>query len=134
MNYTYILTCADGTFYCGWTNDLDKRLKVHNQGKGAKYTKPRRPVVLSYYEAFETKQEAMSREYAIKHMSRAEKEHLIKKNGFPEDKLTLRLLPKLHKEKKNTACGMKSLISYQKQCSLYLYPIKPYATKRYIIT
>ena len=35
MNYTYILTCADGTFYCGWTNDLDKRLKVHNQGKGA---------------------------------------------------------------------------------------------------
>lgn len=82
MNYTYILTCADGTFYCGWTNDLDKRLKVHNQGKGAKYTKPRRPVVLSYYEAFETKQEAMSREYAIKHMSRAEKEHLIKKTGF----------------------------------------------------
>ena len=67
---------------CGWTNDLDKRLKVHNQGKGAKYTKPRRPVVLSYYEAFETKQEAMSREYAIKHMSRAEKEHLIKKTGF----------------------------------------------------
>ena len=50
MNYTYILTCADGTFYCGWTNDLDKRLKVHNQGKGAKYTKPRRPVVLSHYE------------------------------------------------------------------------------------
>ena len=82
MNYTYILTCADGTYYCGWTNDLDKRLKVHNQGKGAKYTKPRRPVVLSYYEAFETKQEAMSREYAIKHMSRAEKEHLIKKTGF----------------------------------------------------
>ena len=82
MNYTYILTCADGTYYCGWTNDLDKRLKAHNQGKGAKYTKPRRPVVLSYYEEFETKQEAMSREYAIKHMSRAEKEHLIKKTGF----------------------------------------------------
>ena len=81
MNYTYILTCADGTFYCGWTNDLDKRLKVHNHGKGAKYTKPRRPVVLSYYEAFETKQEAMSREYAIKHMSRAEKECLIKGAG-----------------------------------------------------
>ena len=82
MNYTYILTCADGTFYCGWTNDLDKRLKAHNQGTGAKYTRPRRPVVLSYYEAFETKQKAMSREYAIKHMSRAEKEHLIKKTGF----------------------------------------------------
>lgn len=81
MNYTYILTCADGTFYCGWTNDLDKRLKAHNQGNGAKYTRPRRPVVLSYYEAFETKQEAMRREYAIKHMSRAEKEYLIKGTG-----------------------------------------------------
>lgn len=77
MNYTYILTCADGTFYCGWTNDLDKRLKVHNQGKGAKYTKPRRPVVLSYYEEFETKQEAMSREAKIKRLSRKEKLLLI---------------------------------------------------------
>ena len=48
--------------------------------------------------------------------------------------MTLRLLPKLHIREKNTACGMKSLISYQKQCSLYLYSIKPYATKRYIIT
>ena len=55
MNYTYILTCADGTLYCGWTNDLDKRLKAHNAGRGAKYTKSRRPVALSYYEAFETK-------------------------------------------------------------------------------
>ena len=77
MNYTYILTCADGTFYCGWTNDLDKRLKVHNQGKGAKYTKPRRPVVLSYYEAFETKGEAMKREYAIKQLTRKEKLKLM---------------------------------------------------------
>lgn len=77
MNYTYILTCSDGTLYCGWTNDLDKRLKAHNEGQGAKYTKPRRPVVLSYYEAYETKSEAMKREYAIKHLSRAEKEKLI---------------------------------------------------------
>ena len=81
MNYTYILTCADGTYYCGWTNDLDKRLKAHNQGKGAKYTRPRRPVVLSYYEAFETKHEAMRREYAIKHMSRTQKEHLIRETS-----------------------------------------------------
>ena len=81
-SYVYLLECGDGSFYCGWTNDLDKRLKAHNAGRGAKYTRPRRPVVLSYYEAFETKQEAMSREYAIKHMSRAEKEHLIKKTGF----------------------------------------------------
>lgn len=79
MNYTYILTCADGTFYCGWTNDLDKRVKAHNQGQGAKYTRPRRPVALSYYEAYETKQEALRREYVIKHMSRGEKELLVKK-------------------------------------------------------
>ena len=77
MNYTYILTCADGTLYCGWTNDLDKRLKAHNSGKGAKYTSPRRPVVLSYYEAFSTREEAMSREYAIKQLTRKEKEQLL---------------------------------------------------------
>ena len=80
MNYTYILTCADGTLYCGWTNDLDKRLKAHNAGRGAKYTKSRRPVALSYYEAFETKGEAMKREYAIKHMTRRQKEMLIQGN------------------------------------------------------
>lgn len=77
MNYTYILTCGDGTFYCGWTNDLDKRVKAHNEGKGAKYTKNRRPVVLSYYEEFETKEEAMRREYAIKQLPRKKKEELL---------------------------------------------------------
>lgn len=77
MNYTYILECKDGTLYTGWTNNLERRLKDHNEGKGAKYTKPRRPVVLAYYEAFETKEEAMRREYAIKHMTRKEKEDLI---------------------------------------------------------
>lgn len=77
MNYTYILECKDGTFYTGWTNNLEKRLKDHNDGKGAKYTKPRRPVALAYYETFETKEEAMKREYAIKQMSRAAKEKLI---------------------------------------------------------
>ena len=51
MNYTYILHCADGTLYCGWTNDLKKRLHAHNSGTGAKYTKSRRPVTLAYYEA-----------------------------------------------------------------------------------
>ena len=76
-NFTYILRCADGTLYCGWTNDLEKRVKAHNEGKGAKYTKTRRPVELVYYESFETKQEAMSREYAIKKLTRKEKEKLI---------------------------------------------------------
>lgn len=77
MNYTYILHCADGTLYCGWTNDLKKRLHAHNSGTGAKYTKSRRPVTLAYYEAFETKQEAMKREYAIKKLPRKKKEELI---------------------------------------------------------
>lgn len=77
MNYTYILKCKDGTLYTGWTNNLEKRLKDHNEGKGAKYTKARRPVELVYYEAFETKEEAMSREYAIKQMKRSEKEALV---------------------------------------------------------
>lgn len=77
MNYTYILECKDGTYYTGWTNNLEKRLKDHNDGKGAKYTKARLPVSLIYYEEYETKEEAMSREYAIKHMTRSEKSKLI---------------------------------------------------------
>lgn len=77
-NAVYILLCRDHTFYCGWTNDLDKRVNVHNQGKGAKYTKGRRPVKLVYWEVFPSKQEAMRREAAIKRLSRVEKEQLIR--------------------------------------------------------
>lgn len=85
MCYTYILECSDGTYYTGWTNDLDKRLKAHNVGKsGAKYTRNRRPVTLVYYEEFQDKQEAMRREYAIKQLTRKEKEILIKKNGVQQ--------------------------------------------------
>lgn len=73
MNYTYLLKCADDTFYCGWTNELDRRIKAHNDGKGAKYTKGRRPVTLAYYEIFETREEAMRREAAIKKLSRKDK-------------------------------------------------------------
>lgn len=78
LNYTYILECKDGTYYTGWTNNLEKRLKDHNEGRGAKYTKARLPVFLIYYEEFQTKEEAMRREYAIKHMTRSDKEKLIK--------------------------------------------------------
>lgn len=78
MNYTYIVRCSDGTLYTGWTNDLDKRLKAHNEGKGAKYTKSRLPVSLVYYERFDSKEEAMSREWAIKKMGKLQKEKLIK--------------------------------------------------------
>ena len=77
MNYIYILECADGTFYCGWTNDLEKRVATHNEGKGGKYTRARLPVKLVYHEEFDTKEEAMSREWHIKRLTRKQKEMLI---------------------------------------------------------
>lgn len=76
-NYTYIVKCSDETLYTGWTNNLKKRLEAHNNGKGAKYTKTRRPVELVYFEEYDTKQEAMKREYAIKQLSRQKKLALI---------------------------------------------------------
>lgn len=78
-NFTYIVECSDHTLYTGWTNDLEKRIEAHNTGKGAKYTKTRGPVRLVYFETFATKEEAMSREYHIKRMSRQEKMKLISK-------------------------------------------------------
>ena len=77
MNYTYILSCADGSLYTGWTNDLEKRLAAHNAGRGGHYTRAHRPVALAYYETFETKEEAMRQEAAIKKLSRPEKLKLI---------------------------------------------------------
>lgn len=79
MNYTYIVKCRDGSLYTGWTTNVERRIKEHNEGRGAKYTNSRRPVELVYYETFETKIEAMKREYAIKQLSREEKEKLIQK-------------------------------------------------------
>ena len=85
-NYTYILRCADDTLYCGWTNDLNRRLAAHNAGSAAKYTRARRPVRLVYFEAFSTKQEAMSREAHIKRLSRQEKLELIQSAAlFPNE-------------------------------------------------
>ena len=78
MNYTYILKCADDTLYCGWTNNLEKRIKAHNEGKGAKYTRSRLPVTLVYFEKFETSVEAQRREYEIKQLTRQAKLDLIK--------------------------------------------------------
>ena len=77
--YTYLLQCADGSLYCGWTNDLEKRVQAHQRGIGGKYTHARRPVTLVYAEAFESRREAMRREWEIKQMSRAEKLILIQK-------------------------------------------------------
>ena len=76
-HYVYILRCFDGSLYTGWTTDLKQRVKAHNEGKGAKYTRSRRPVELVYHEEFETKSEALKREAAIKRMSREEKLTLI---------------------------------------------------------
>lgn len=76
--YVYILKCADETLYCGFTNDLEKRIGAHNGEKGgAKYTRTRRPVTLIYQEDFATENEARKREYAIKKLSRAQKLALI---------------------------------------------------------
>ena len=80
MNYVYIVECSDGTFYTGWTNNLEKRVKMHSQGKGAKYTKGRRPVRLIYHEEFKEKIDAMEREYEIKQLTRKEKELLVNRN------------------------------------------------------
>ncbi len=79
-NYTYILRCSDNTLYTGWTNHLEERIKTHNAGHGAKYTRSRLPVELVYSETFETKQEAMRREAQIKRMTRKEKEKLCGMN------------------------------------------------------
>ena len=89
MNYVYILKCSDNSLYTGWTNNLEKRLKVHSSGKGAKYTKVRLPVELVYYEEFEDKITAMKREYEIKQFSRKEKLKLIEEGNINTDKLVL---------------------------------------------
>ena len=78
MNYVYLLRCADDTLYCGWTTDLERRLAVHNSGRGAKYTRSRRPLALAYAEAHEDRRDALSREWHIKRMSREEKLRLVR--------------------------------------------------------
>lgn len=75
-----MVKCQDGSLYTGWTNDLSKRISAHNAGQGARYTRSRLPVTLVYYEAFQTKEEAMRREYAIKQMTRMQKLKLCNQN------------------------------------------------------
>ena len=77
MFYVYILKCCDGSFYCGYTNNLEKRVKTHSVGKGGKYTRSRLPVELVYFEEYETKHDAMHREFMIKNLTRKQKEELI---------------------------------------------------------
>ncbi len=77
MNYVYIVECIDGTYYTGYTNDIKKRITAHNEGKGAKYTRGRTPVQLRCLETYDTKSEALKREYSIKKKSRVEKQKLF---------------------------------------------------------
>lgn len=84
MNYVYILRCKDDTLYTGWTNSLERRIKIHNEKKGAKYTRGRLPVELVYFEEFLTKSEALKRECEIKKMTKEEKNLLIKKKKIQE--------------------------------------------------
>ena len=80
--WVYILTCSDGTFYVGITTDLDRRIAVHNLGKGARYTRGKRPVVLSYFESCADRSVASIRERELKSLARSEKFELIA--GFRE--------------------------------------------------
>ncbi|HBJ2611804.1 TPA: GIY-YIG nuclease family protein [Clostridium botulinum] len=80
MAYVYIVECRDGTLYTGWTTDIERRVSQHNKGEGAKYTRARRPVVLKYFEEFDTNREAMKRECEIKKLSRQDKIKLFDYN------------------------------------------------------
>ncbi len=87
MCYVYVLECADNTLYTGWTINLDKRIKVHNEGKASKYTRARLPVKLVYLETFDDKITAQKREWEIKQMSRKDKLMLIKNQNKLNQKI-----------------------------------------------
>ena len=76
-HYAYVLRCSDGSFYTGYTTDVERRVREHDAGDGAKYTRGRTPVELVHVERFESKSAAMRREYEIKQLSRTAKEQLI---------------------------------------------------------
>lgn len=77
MYYVYMLRCKDDSLYTGWTTDIKRRTKEHNDGVGGKYTRSKRPVKLVYLEETSTKQEAMKREYAIKQLTKTKKENMV---------------------------------------------------------
>lgn len=77
-HFFYVLTCKDGSFYGGYTNNLERRIKLHNEGKGAKYTRGRGPVTLTYYKEFASKGDALRAEYHFKQLSRKQKIDFLK--------------------------------------------------------
>lgn len=77
MPYTYMVLCADGTYYTGWTTDLQKRVKAHNDGTGARYTRSRRPVRLVYWEEQANRSDAQRREESLRHLRKLVKDQLV---------------------------------------------------------
>ena len=80
-HHVYVIECADGTLYTGYTTDVERRVAEHDAGEGAKYTRGRTPVTLRHVESFDSKSAAMSREHEVKSLTRAEKEALIDHEG-----------------------------------------------------
>lgn len=80
VHWVYVIECDDGSFYTGYTTDVERRVREHDRGEGAKYTRGRTPVELVHREQFESKSAAMSREYEIKQLSRTEKEQLVERD------------------------------------------------------
>jgi putative endonuclease len=81
-HYFYVLTCKDGTLYGGYTNNLNRRIKLHNEGKGAKYTRGRGPVSLTYYKVYPNKGDALRAEYQFKKLTRKKKDEFLLKAIF----------------------------------------------------
>lgn len=88
LHYVYILKCRDNTWYTGYTNNLEKRLQKHTEGKGAKYTRGRGPFTLMWSEECATKKEAMQLEYALKRKSRLKKEEYVRQRKENSDAAT----------------------------------------------
>lgn len=81
MHFVYMVRCADGTLYTGYARDPERRAKLHNRGRGAKYTATRLPVRLVYWEPCNSRSAALKREYEVKHLARTEKLHLCRRHS-----------------------------------------------------
>jgi putative endonuclease len=87
MPYTYMVLCADGTYYTGWTTDLQQRVKTHNEGTGARYTRCRLPVRLVYWEEQPNRSDAQRREATLRHLRKSIKDQLVATFQATDDKL-----------------------------------------------
>lgn len=90
-HYFYVLTCSDGTLYGGYTNNLERRIRMHNEGKGAKYTRGRGPVTLTYFKSYDNKSDALRAEYHFKQLPRKKKIEFLMKEAWGYDVATEKL-------------------------------------------